>query len=163
MTDRQADEAAIETVLQALAKGFRDLDARALDGLYVEDADWTNAFGTTLKGASAIREYLARLFAEPNFAAGKPVGPPQGQVRFVTAHVAIAKTYIGREGQRTTDGRTLLRHNYSIKVLVRQPDGGWKIVSDLYMDARAEDTWAEGRHIASHLGGGYGLPAGSSA
>ena len=37
---------------------FRGLDASGVEDLYVDDADWTNAFGTTLKGNREIAGYL---------------------------------------------------------------------------------------------------------
>jgi hypothetical protein len=46
-------------------------------------------------------------FADPRFAAGKPVAPPQTSIRLVADDVAVAKTYIEREGQQTVDGSEL--------------------------------------------------------
>jgi hypothetical protein len=54
--------------------------------------------------------------------------------------VAVVKTYIEREGQQTVEGSELLvRRNHSLKVLVKR-DGQWLIVSEMYMDARDEQT-----------------------
>jgi hypothetical protein len=39
---------------------------------------------------------------------------------------------------------TAARGNHSLKVLARQPDGRWLIVSEMYMDARDEVTHATG-------------------
>ncbi|MDN2566846.1 SgcJ/EcaC family oxidoreductase [Aquibium sp. A9E412] len=40
-----------------------------------------------------------------------------------------------------SDGDTLpVRHNHSLKLIGRQDDGSWKIVSEMYMDARQETT-----------------------
>lgn len=144
MTDeagRPDDQEAVGEALMALANAFRTLDASGLETLYSEDADWTNAFGTTKHGAAKIVAYLTELFADPHFAAGKPLGPPQASMRFVAADVAVVKTYIEREGQQTSDGERLpVRRNHSLKVLRREADG-WKIVSDIYMDARDETTF----------------------
>src|SRR5687768_16755694 len=49
-SDRAADQAAVGEVLMKLAAAFRGLDAGGLDGVYAQDADWTNAFGTTKHG-----------------------------------------------------------------------------------------------------------------
>ena len=67
--NRQAESqelarAAIEQTLQKLWTAFREHDARALSGIYVEDADWTNAFGTTRHGRDEIISYLRGLFAD---------------------------------------------------------------------------------------------------
>ena len=127
-----------------LANAFRSSDATGVEDLYSEDADWTNAFGTSKKGAAEIAEYLTRLFADEHFAAGKPVGPPQASMRFVTDDVCVVKTYIEREGQETSGGEKLaVRRNHSLKVFRREGDG-WKIVSDIYMDAREDETFAGG-------------------
>lgn len=53
--------------------------------------------------------------------------------------VAVATTYLEREGQRTAEGGELpVRRNHSLKVLPRDGDR-WLIVSELYMDAREEE------------------------
>ncbi|MBV1855059.1 YybH family protein [Catellatospora tritici] len=134
------DLAAIGDVMQALGKAFATLSADGVAGLYTADADWTNAFGTSRKGGAAIEAYLANLFADRHFAAGKPLGPPQADIRLLTADVAVARTYLERAGQQTADGATMpVRRNFSLKVFTREPDG-WKIASDMYMDAREDTT-----------------------
>jgi uncharacterized protein (TIGR02246 family) len=137
----EADQAAIGEVLFRLAEGFRELDASKFESVYVEDADWTNAFGTVLHGRDSIVSYLRDLFADSHFAAGKPISPPQASIRFASAEVAVVKTYIEREGQQTADGGQLpVRRNHSLKVLVKR-DGRWLILADMYMDAREEQTF----------------------
>lgn len=147
MTDESGspeDQQAVGEVMMRVATAFRSLDASGLEVAYSYDADWTNAFGTTKKGAAEIAAYLERLFADPHFAAGKPVSPPQATMRFVTDDVAVVKTYLEREGQQTSEGEQLpVRRNHSLKVLRREADG-WKIVSDIYMDARDDETFAGG-------------------
>ena len=134
------DETAVYEVLLKIGAAFRGLDATGVEDLYVQDADWTNAFGTTLKGSREIAEYLRTLFADAHFAAGAPVKPPEASVRFLGDDVAVAKTYLERAGQQTSTGGSLpVRRNHSLKVL-RKDDGTWRIVSDLYMDARDDST-----------------------
>jgi len=138
---RPEDQQAVGEAMMLLANAFRTLDASGLGALYSEDADWTNAFGTTKKGAAEIVAYLTQLFADPHFAAGKPLGPPHASMRFVADDVAVMKTYIEREGQQTSDGDQLpVRRNHSLKVFRREA-GGWRIVSDIYMDARDDQTF----------------------
>jgi uncharacterized protein (TIGR02246 family) len=134
------DETAVYEVLLTIGAAFRGLDATGVEDLYVEDADWTNAFGTTLKGNREIAGYLRDLFADEHFAAGAPVKPPEASVRFLGDDVAVAKTYLERAGQETSTGETLpVRRNHSLKVL-RKEGGTWRIVSDIYMDARDDST-----------------------
>jgi hypothetical protein len=48
------------------------------------------------------------------------------------------------EGQGLVGGGTIpLRDNFSLRVLQRQPDGRWQIVSEMYMDARTDQTYAK--------------------
>jgi uncharacterized protein (TIGR02246 family) len=134
------DEGAVFEVLLSIGAAFRGLDATGIEKLYVDDADWTNAFGTTLKGNQEIFQYLKELFANTHFAAGAVIGAPEASVRFLGDDVAVAKTYLERAGQETAEGETLpKRRNHSLKVLVKDA-GTWRIVSDIYMDARDEST-----------------------
>jgi uncharacterized protein (TIGR02246 family) len=138
------DQQAVGELMMKLAEAFRSLDASGVEELYSEDADWTNAFGTSKKGAAEIAAYLKELFADEHFGAGKPVGPPEASMRFVSNDICVFKTYLEREGQETSSGEKLaVRRNHSLKV-IRREQGGWKIVSDIYMDARDDETFAGG-------------------
>jgi uncharacterized protein (TIGR02246 family) len=142
MTD-DPDAAAIGQTLRALQVAFRTRNADLLNDVYVEDAHWTNAFGTTLSGRDAIVDYLRGLFADTHFAAGQMINPPQVSIRPVTDDVVVVKIYTEIAGQQTVDGHELpVRRNHSLKVLARQDDGRWLIVSEMYMDAREETTYA---------------------
>jgi ketosteroid isomerase-like protein len=89
--------------------------------------------------------YLAGLFADVHFGAGRLAGAPQVSIRPVTDDVVVARTYVEIAGQQTADGKELPnRRNHSLKVLARQPDGRWLIVSEIYMDARDETTYSSG-------------------
>src|SRR5499426_485461 len=133
MTADDRDAAAIERTLRTLQGAFQSRNASLLREVYVADADWTNAFGTTLSGRDAIVTYLTGLFA----------GAPQVSIRPVSDDVVVTKIYVEIVGQQTTDGRELpKRRNHSLKVLARQGDGRWLIVSEIYMDARDETTYA---------------------
>lgn len=136
-----SDEQAIEITMGKLLEGFRRRDADILTDVYSEDADWTNAFGRTLKGRDAIVDYLRELFADPNFSDGEMQGEPQVEARQISENVVLIKTYMEIAGQKTVEGGTLpTRRNHSLKVLRRQNDGSWRIISEIYMDARDEVT-----------------------
>jgi uncharacterized protein (TIGR02246 family) len=136
------DARAIEHTLRTLQIAFQNRNADALNEVYAADADWTNAFGTTRSGRDAIVAYLRGLFADEHFGAGRLVGAPQVSIHPVTPDVIVAKTYAEIAGQQTVDGSELpIRRNHSLKVLARQPDGCWLIVSEIYMDARDETTY----------------------
>jgi ketosteroid isomerase-like protein len=70
------------------------------------------------------------------------ITPPQVSIRPVSNDVVVVKIYTEIAGQQTVDGHELpIRRNHSLKVLTRQDDGRWLIVSDIYMDAREETTY----------------------
>jgi uncharacterized protein (TIGR02246 family) len=141
MTDDQ-DAQAIERTLRMLQAAFRSHNADMLRDAYAADADWVNAFGTTRSGRDDIVAYLRGLFADEHFGSGSFASTPQVSVRPVTDDVVVARTYVEIAGQQTVDGKTLpVRRNHSLKVLARQPDGRWLIVSEMYMDARDEPTY----------------------
>lgn len=136
-----ADQKAIETLLMTQLQGFADRDAASMRDIYTENADWTNAFGRTITGRDAIISYLDELFADSNFSDNSMAGQPDISVRTVGEDAVAVKVYTQIEGQRTIEGAVLpTRHNYSLKLLGRQTDGSWKIVSELFMDARSEVT-----------------------
>jgi uncharacterized protein (TIGR02246 family) len=145
MTANDHDATAIGQTLRTLQAAFASRNADLLREVYAADADWTNAFGTTRSGRDAIVTYLSGLFADPHFGAGRLAGPPQVSVRPVTEDVVVAKTFVEITGQQTADGKELpTRRNHSLKVLARQGDGRWLIVSEIYMDARDETTYSGG-------------------
>lgn len=140
-TGSESDEALIGAVLEQLYEGFSRRDAKLIDGIYADDADWTNAFGRRLIGNAAIVSYLTELFADSNFSDGEMTSQPQFSFRAAGKDAVAVRIYTEIEGQRTVDGGTLpTRRNHSLKALVRQSDGRWQIVADMYMDARDEVT-----------------------
>jgi uncharacterized protein (TIGR02246 family) len=137
----KTEEGAVGETLMRLGKGFATCDAAGFADIYAEDADWTNAFGTRCHGRQEIIAYLEKLFADSRFGAGRLVGKPEASIRFAgDGKVAIAHTYAEREGQQTVEGGELpVRRNHSLKVLEKR-GGHWLIVSEIYMDARDEET-----------------------
>jgi len=70
-----ADQEAIGKTLLTLLKSFDDRDAEPLRGVYSEDADWVNAFGTVKRGCDEIVDYLTGLFTDDHFNRGELAGP----------------------------------------------------------------------------------------
>jgi uncharacterized protein (TIGR02246 family) len=139
----QADQEAIGATLIALRTGFQDRDADKLVGVYSADADWVNAFGSVKKGSEEILTYLRGLFADANFNAGTLRGPPEVTIRVLTPEVALVSAHLQVEGQKLLAGGEIeLRDNYSLRVLRRQADGAWPIVSEMFNDANRESTYA---------------------
>lgn len=139
----QEDQDGISTTLGALLSGFQQRDADQLEGIYSDEADWVNAFGTVKKGNAEIVPYLRGLFADANFDAGQLVAPPQSTIRRLTDDVVLVSTHLEISGQLLVGGGAIERRdNHSLRVVARQPDGRWLIDSEMYMDARTDQTYA---------------------
>jgi uncharacterized protein (TIGR02246 family) len=140
----QADQDAIAHTLIALLTGFRERDAEQLVGVYTVDADWVNAFGSVKKGRDEIVEYLRGLFANDNFNAGTLKAPPETDIRVLTPDIVLVSAHLQVEGQKLIDGGVIdERDNFSLRVLQRQSDGSWLIVSEMYNDANRESTYVD--------------------
>jgi uncharacterized protein (TIGR02246 family) len=138
----QADQEAIVTNLLALSSGFQARDVNHLTGIYSADADWVNAFGTIKKGRGQILSYLQGLFADDNFNAGNLEAPPEVAIRVLTPEVVLVSAHLRVAGQKLVGGGAIPeRDNRSLRVLHRQPDGTWPIVSEMYNDANREATY----------------------
>jgi uncharacterized protein (TIGR02246 family) len=138
----QADQDAIGTTLISLMTGFRERDAEKLVGIYTSDADWVNAFGSVKRGRDEIVEYLRGLFSNDNFNAGTLKAPPATAIRVLTPDVVLVSAHLQVEGQKLVGGGEIeVRDNHSLRVLQRQGDGSWLIVSEMYNDANQERTY----------------------
>ena len=140
----QADQDAIAATLLSLLQGFSARDAEALVDVYSADADWVNAFGSVKKGRDEIVSYLRGLFADANFNAGQLQAPPETAIRVLTPQVVLVSAHLRIAGQKLLDGGVIEeRDNFSLRVLQRQVDGTWLIVSEMYNDANRDATYAE--------------------
>jgi uncharacterized protein (TIGR02246 family) len=138
----QADQDAIGTTLISLLTGFRERDAEKLVDIYSADADWVNAFGTVKKGGEEIVTYLRGLFSDANFNAGELKAPPETALRVLTPEVVLVSARLQVQGQKLLSGGEIeVRDNFSLRVLQRQNDGKWLIVSEMYNDANREQTY----------------------
>jgi uncharacterized protein (TIGR02246 family) len=138
----QADQDAIGLTLISLLTGFKERNVEHLNGIYSEDADWVNAFGSSKKGNDEIVAYLRGLFADDNFNAGTLKAPPQTAIRVLTPDVLLVSAHLQIEGQKLVGGGSIPeRDNFSLRVLKRQDDGRWLIVSEMYNDANRDATY----------------------
>jgi uncharacterized protein (TIGR02246 family) len=139
------DQKAIGATLSALLGAFSKRDAAMLETVYSEDADWVNAFGTVRTGRGEIVAYLRGLFADANFDAGNLVAPPESRLRRLADTVVAVSTHLRITGQGLVGGGTIhMRDNHSLHILQKQPDGRWLVVSEMFMDARQDQTYAGG-------------------
>ena len=137
-----ADQEAIGKTLLTLLKAFDDRNAAPLLGVYSDNADWVNAFGTVKRGRDDIVEYLRGLFADDNFNRGELAGPPETSFKVLTPEVVLVSAHLQVKGQGLVGGGTLDRYDFSLRALRRQDDGSWLIVSEMFQDANTETTYA---------------------
>ena len=137
----QADQEAIGKTLLTLLKAFDDRDAEPLLSVYSDDADWVNAFGTVKRGRDDIVEYLHGLFDDENFNRGELAGPPETSFKVLTPEVVVVSAHLVVKGQGLVGGGTIDRDNFSVRVLQRQSDGSWLIVSEMFQDANTDVTY----------------------
>jgi uncharacterized protein (TIGR02246 family) len=138
----RADQDAIAATLLALSSGFQTRDVTQLGNIYSSDADWVNAFGTVKKGSEQILNYLRGLFADDNFNAGTLEAPPEVTIRVLTPEVVLVSAHLRVASQKLVEGGQIPeRDNRSLRVLHRQSDGTWPIVSEMYNDANREVTY----------------------
>lgn len=137
-----ADQGPIAATLTALLLGFAARDADLLEGIYTDDADWVNAFGSVKKGGPEIVAYLRGLFGDDDFNAGKLKAPPATTIRVLTPEVVLVSAHLQVEGQGLVGGGEIAeRDNFSLRVLRRQTDGRWLIESETYNDANRDATY----------------------
>jgi uncharacterized protein (TIGR02246 family) len=136
-----ADQEAIGKTLLSLLTAFHDRDAEPLRGVYSEDADWVNAFGTVKRGRDEIVDYLRGLFGDDNFNRGQLAGLPETRFRVLTPEVVLVSAHLTVIGQGLVGGGTLDRDSFSLRALQRQDDGSWLIVSEIFSDANTYTSY----------------------
>ena len=74
--------------------------------------------------------------------AGTLRAPPETAIRVLTPDVVLVSAHLQVEGQKLAGGGEIeVRDNHSLRVLQRQNDGSWLIVSEMYNDANREQTY----------------------
>jgi uncharacterized protein (TIGR02246 family) len=138
-----ADAAAILQTLTILFASFQRREADPLMQVYADDTDWVNAFGSVKRGAAEIVDYLRGLFADANFNDGRLVAPPTNRVRSLGPDLVAVSSHLRIEGQGLVGGGAIpVRDNHSLHILQRQTDNRWLIVSEMFMDANVEQSYA---------------------
>jgi ketosteroid isomerase-like protein len=67
---------------------------------------------------------------------------PETALRVLTPDVVLVSAHLQVEGQKLVGGGEIeVRDNHSLRVLQRQEDGSWLIVSEMYNHANREQTY----------------------
>ena len=130
-----ADTAAIRVAIDNWDRGWRVFDAHLATQDFAADADWTNAFGKSQKGQSAVEKYLAALFVTPEIRSRQST-PSSMTIRFVRPDVAVVASDRQTSGQKTASGDTYpTRKTHDLRVFVKE-HGRWLITSHQVMDEK---------------------------
>jgi uncharacterized protein (TIGR02246 family) len=133
--DKLSDEAAIREVISHWDSGWAQFDAKIATQDYADDADWTNAFGNSVKGKTEIYKFLEKLYKSPEITPRKST-PSTSTIKFIRPDVAVVSSYRETVGQRTSSGAEYpTRKTHDLRVLVLDK-GKWVIVSHLIADEK---------------------------
>jgi len=130
------DAEAVSELMGRFGEAWGRGDAAAVAAAYAEDAEWTNAFGTVLRGPAEVRDFLTRMFSEDDAgaSAGELSSYRRLSLRFVGADVAIIHgVVISMRG--VSENYEAARRVHNTYVLAKQ-NGDWRIVHHMIMDAR---------------------------
>lgn len=131
----QKDEAAIRQAIANWDAGWRNFDDEIISRDYADDADWTNAFGVPRQGRAAIRAYLAKGLASPEWRSRRST-PSTVDIRFLKPDIAVVRSSRQTTGQKTASGQEYpVRKTHDLRVFVLK-DGRWLIASHLIMDEK---------------------------
>lgn len=119
-------------------KAWKIKDASLAAKWYSNDADFTNAFGFSMIGKTAIEEYLTRVF-KLNFVMAGNSEQTSLKLKFISDNSILVISTISRKGQKINDGSELgPRRTTHYRLFQKNVD--WKIIAHLISDARSIKT-----------------------
>lgn len=119
-------------------KAWKIKDADLASKWYSEDADFTNAFGFSMIGKSAINEYLNRVFKMDFVMAGNSEQTSL-KLKYINDNTVLVITTISRKGQKLNDNSEL-GPRWTTHHRLFQKTEAWKIIAHLISDARSIQT-----------------------
>ena len=137
----EADQQAIADTLLTFLQGFKARNADLLVDVYSDDADWMNVVGAVKHGTVEIIAYHRELFRDERFKRRELAGPPDTMVQVVTPEVVVVWAHVIIRDEGDVGGGRLDDDNYSLRVMRRQSDGSWRIVSEMVRDASHETAY----------------------
>lgn len=132
----QGDEERINELLSSFTEAWSNQDASGVADLHTNDANWTNAFGRTFRGADSLEIFLREsLF--PNY----PVAVSEIEMqnfqplsrRYIGSDAAVIHAYTTSQRGSALSGNE--RRIYFDFVLART-NAGWKIAHQTISDIR---------------------------
>jgi len=105
---------------------------------YSNDADFTNAFGFSMIGKTAIEEYLTRVF-KMDFVMSGNSEQTSLKLKYVSDNYILVISTISRKGQKLNDDSELGPRRTTHHRLF-QKNGDWQIIAHLISDARSIKT-----------------------
>jgi uncharacterized protein (TIGR02246 family) len=131
------DADALTGVLRQFGEAWGASDAEAVAAVFTDDAEWTNSFGTTVRGADELADYLGRMFSEFSdtaYAAKEETSYRPVSMRYVGDDAAIVHgmTRSTRGEARSGEGERRVRTT----TVLAKANGEWRIVYVMIMDER---------------------------
>lgn len=130
------DAEALNEVLMQFGEAWGSSDAEAVAALFTDDAEWTNSFGTTVRGADELADYLGRLFSEysDTISAEEEMSYRPVSMRYVGDDAAVVHgvTSSTRGEARSGEGERRVRTT----TVLAKANGDWRIVHQMIMDER---------------------------
>ncbi|MEQ9297170.1 MAG: hypothetical protein RIF33_01335 [Cyclobacteriaceae bacterium] len=137
-TISESDSIAITRKIDDWNHAWKIKDAKLAAKWYSTDADFTNAFGFSMIGTSAIEEYLSRVF-NMDFVMAGDSEQTSLKLRFVSDNSILAISTISRKGQLQSDGSELGDRTTTHHRLFKK-DTDWQIIAHLISDARSIES-----------------------
>ncbi len=137
-TISENDSIEITSKIDDWNEAWKIKDAQLAAKWYSEDADFTNAFGFSMIGNSAIEEYLTKVFNMDFVMAGNSEQTSL-KIKWVADNSILAITTISRIGQLQSDGSELGDRTTTHHRLFKK-DTDWRIIAHLISDARSIES-----------------------
>ena len=119
-------------------KAWKIKDSSLAAKWYSNDADFTNAFGFSMIGKTAIEKYLTRIF-KMDFVMSGNSEQTFLKLKYISDNSILVISTISRKGQKLNDDSELGPRNTTHHRLF-QKNEDWQIIAHLISDARSIKT-----------------------
>ncbi|SFZ90948.1 conserved hypothetical protein [Flaviramulus basaltis] len=119
-------------------KAWKIKDSSLAAKWYSNDADFTNAFGFSMIGKSAIEKYLSRVF-KMNFVMAGDSEQTSLKLKHISENSILVISTVSRVGQKLSNDSELGSRQTTHHRLFRK-NSGWEIIAHLISDARSIET-----------------------